>query len=286
MKCSNSSNSSKGEGNTKPPPLKKKKQVSPAKRWVFTLNNYTFNQKEIISSTIDDKCSRYIIGMETGESGTDHLQGWIEFKEKMRPMSVFPIKEIHWELQARNATVTQNINYCSKEGNIWISKGIPKPLKKLACEDNLFVWQEFIISEIGLEADDRKILWFYSHEGNVGKTTFCKYLHRKYGAICLGGKSADMKNGVIEYVKQHEHTPELVVINLPRSFNKDYLSYTGIEEVKDMFFYSGKYEGGMVDGNAPHVIVFANEKPDESKISDDRWFIRRIDPMIKFYGHE
>ena len=70
--------------------------------------------------------------------------------------------------------------------------------------------------------------------------------------MVLGGKSADMKNGVVEYQKNNTCLPEIVVLNIPRSFNSDYLSYTGIEEVKDMFFNSGKYEGGMIDGNSPH----------------------------------
>jgi len=277
---SNSSNSSKGEGNTKPPPSIKKKQVSPAKGWCFTLNNYTNEHLEIISSIVPQVCDKWIVAKETGDSGTDHLQGWINLKDKARPSSIFPIKQIHWEKQ--KGSIVDNQKYCSKEGSVWLSHGLPRPLRRLACEDNLYDWQKFICDEIEKEADDRKIIWFYSKEGNVGKTTFCKYLHRRYGAICLGGKSADMKHGVVEYVKQHETTPEIIVCNLPRSFNKDYLSYTGIEEVKDMFFYSGKYEGGMVDGNPPHLIIFANEKPDESKVSHDRWFIRRIDRDVLF----
>ena len=72
-----------------------------------------------------------------------------------------------------------------------------------------------------------------------------------------------MKNGVIQYkINNDDCEPELIVINLPRSFNSEYLSYTGIEEVKDMCFYSGKYEGGMVVGNCPHLIIFSNELPD------------------------
>ena len=65
-----------------------------------------------------------------------------------------------------------------------------------------------------------------------------------------------MKNGVVEYQKTNSCLPEIVLLNIPRSFNSDYLYNTGVEEVKDMFFYSGKYEGGMVDGNSPHLIIF------------------------------
>jgi hypothetical protein len=71
--------------------------------------------------------------------------------------------------------------------------------------------------------------------------------------------------------------PEIVLINIPKSFDQEYLSYTGIEEVKDMLFYSGKYEGGQVDGNPPFVFVFSNIPPEVDKLSEDRWMIYNID---------
>jgi len=43
-----------------------------------------------------------------------------------------------------------------------------------------------------------------------------------------------------------------------------------------MFFYSGKFHGGMINGKEPHVIVFANEPPDTSKMMMDRWQIINI----------
>ena len=49
------------------------------------------------------------------------------------------------------------------------------------------------------------------------------------------------------------------------------ISYDGIEEIKDMMFYSGKYEGGMVVGKCPRFIVFANNPPIFEKMSADRW---------------
>lgn len=267
------SNGSSGGVILSPPAVVKKIRANPAKRWCFTLNNYTEEELIIIGSKVPELCEKYIIGKEVGESGTPHLQGYIELKSKARPKGLFGIDRIHWEVARGNRM--DNDKYCSKE-DVWLIKGMPKPLKRLACEDNLYPWQEEIISYIRVDPDERTIFWIYSEDGNRGKTTFCKYLHRSYGAICLGGKSADMKNGIIEYVKNNGHTPEFIVVNIPRSFDRSYISYTGIEEVKDMFFYSGKYEGGMVDGNSPHLIIFANHYPEENKLSKDRWFIRKI----------
>ena len=85
-----------------------------------------------------------------------------------------------------------------------------------------------------------------------------------------------MKHGVISYKETNGYTPEFIVVNIPRSFNQDYLSYTGLEEIKDMFFYSGKYEGGMVDGNPPHLWIFSNEDPVHDMMSNDRWKCYKI----------
>lgn len=69
--------------------------------------------------------------------------------------------------------------------------------------------------------------------------------------------------------------PRIVIINIPRN-NKNFVSYTGLEEIKDMFFFSGKYESGMVSGASPHLIVFSNSPPDYHKMSLDRWVVHQI----------
>ena len=258
-------------GNTKPP-----KQSNPKFNYCLTLNNWTQEEYDNILNVFKtNSANEWIIGQEVGESGTPHLQIYIHFAVKQRFTAVKKINN-RFHVEACRGSRHQNLIYCSKEGNYETNCRIPRPLKKIACEDNLYAWQKDICNLVEQEPDDRSIHWFWSEEGNVGKTTFCKYLHRKYGAICLGGKSADMKNGIIEYKKSTGSLPDLIVINLPRSFNHDYLSYTGLEEVKDMFFYSGKYEGGMVDGNCPHLIIFANEPPDMDEISLDRWCVSEL----------
>lgn len=136
-------------------------------------------------------------------------------------------------------------------------------------------WQIYIRTLLEAEPDDRTIHWFYGN-GNIGKTTFTKYLVTKHGACLLQGKGADVRNGVCTYLKDHKEYPEVCVWNIPRSYNSEYLSYEALESVKDMCFYSGKYEGGTVVGPCPHLIVFSNEEPDREKMSADRWKVFRI----------
>lgn len=246
-----------------------------AKGWFLTLNNPTEFEKTHMAKMATEYCTKFRIQMEIGENGTPHLQGTLELKKKERLSAMKKWNNrAHWEVTKNSQAA---LAYCCKErtatGECW-EKGYPKPVKTLS-EDQLYDWEKEIIEIVKSEPDDRKIYWYWG-DTNIGKTTFCKYLTIKYGAIALSGKCADMKNGIVEYMKTNGNTPVLILIPLPKTFNYDYISYDGIESVKDMYFYSGKYEGGMVCGNCPHVIIFANEPPDESKLASDRWVVRRL----------
>jgi hypothetical protein len=279
-------------GNTS---LSPPKRVSPSAYWGFTLNNWTQAEvDELISKVVHDN-RWYCMGSEIGEQGTPHIQGYIEGQhkdDKFRPLPRYSViregknacsfaKKTNSRKRSAKQIRMDNYNYCIKdkgEAHFKFFSNIKAPRKcKILSENMLYDWQKDIIEHIILvEPDDRTIYWFYDEECNAGKTTFCKYLVKKYGAQMLGGKSADMKNGIIDYINKEGEAPEIILVNLPKTFDQSYLSYTGLEESKDMCFYSGKYEGGMVCENCPHLIVFSNELPKKHKCDPKRWVIRNL----------
>lgn len=261
-----------GKGNTKTLPTQ-------GKRWTFTLNNYKNEWLEQIEIEFKRLNLRYVWGEEIApDTLTPHLQGYIESVERMRPSGIkwsFGKWNLaHWE--KAKGTRIENLNYCTKDGKglkTW-RLNIPKnSWKKI----NPKKWQRELIDEMGKGQDDRTIRWIWEPEGATGKTTFQKYVYSTMDdVVVLGGKASDMKNGIIEYMKKNGGiTPNIVLINVPR-VSQDYVSFQGIEEIKDMFFYSGKYEGGMVCGENPQIYVFSNAPPDKSKMSKDRWKIGQI----------
>jgi len=272
----NSSNSSGGSGNTRLPP--KKKQISPSKHWRFTFNNYTETDiKELISNSSNSSII-YVFQEEIAPStGTPHLQGHMSFPDKVRPKNLFSTK-LSWR---KSTKVKQSIAYASDPkkrkpgGRIW-NQGIKikKPIKILDAT-KLYNWQKKIIDVIIAEPNDRTIYWYWETIGCVGKSTFCKYLVVKHEALILSGKGSDMKYGIVKYVEKHGDYPEIIILDIPRSC-EGYISWAGIEEIKNACFFSPKYEADMVVGNCPHLICFANFKPDTSKISEDRWDITEI----------
>lgn len=148
-------------------------------------------------------------------------------------------------------------------------------------EIELRPWQKKVCEILDGPPDDRSIYWLWEPYGGLGKTTFLKWIYQNYKNVMVsGGKSHDMKNGVVRYREGNGDYPKIVLINLPKTFNLDYFSATGVEEVKDMFFYSGKYGGkdedGQVCGPPPKVIIMANKYPPIDEMATDRWKIRRL----------
>ena len=260
-----------GEGNTRPPPPIKKRGNS-AKNWCFTLNNWTEDELAPMAPKLDRLEMDYVIGKEAGEEGTPHLQGAVFAKEKFRPMEKLGFTpRIHWESCKGN--IQQNVTYCIKGGDYITNIKIPRTL---TFPEFNKPWQLMVLEILKTAPDDRTIHWFHG-PANIGKTTFTKYLVSKLGAVMVAGKGADVRNAICTYLKDTGTFPEIVVFPIPRSFNADYLSYEALENIKDMCFYSGKYEGGQVCGPCPHLLVFSNEQPDYGRMSADRWAVHQID---------
>lgn len=267
------------EGNTRPPLKKttsknlanekKEKRIAASKKWCFTWNNFPETWEEDLAP-MAPKSEGFVFGQEVGESGTPHIQGYVEFKNKMRPSEMGLSKKIHWEKAKGDREA--NVKYCSKDGK-YISHGgrnfRPPPVIKII--QTLYKWQQEVVDLITQEPDDRSIHWFWDSKGGIGKSKLVKYLCIKHEALVCSGKTADMKYLVVS----QESAPELVIMDVPRDSLR-FISYTGIEEIKNGCFASSKYESKMFIMNSPHVLIFANEPPDMEKMSADRWVIHDL----------
>lgn len=80
---------------------------------------------------------------------------------------------------------------------------------------------------------------------------------------------------MINYATTKQAWPSIIIYDIPRT-QLEYVNYDALEKLKNGMAMSGKYEGGMILMPHPHVVVFANQPPDESKLSSDRWFIHEI----------
>lgn len=259
--------------------IKKEKRSSGAKRWMFTWNNYPEDWLAQMAPCLHG--CMWIAGYEVGPQGTPHVQGYCEFPVKVRPIGYKGCpKEVHWgdkDGKPCKGSREHCVKYCSKDGKVDLESTL-KPIKPIKVWPMSRQYQKDILGVIAGEPDDRMIYWIWSEAGGTRKTSTAKYLAVNHDALILGGKAADIRNAICMYLQKHGHTPELVVINIPKSFSQEFVSYESFENIKDMCFYSGKYEGGMVVGNSPHLIIFANFYPQTSKMTaEGRWKIINID---------
>lgn len=127
-------------------------------------------------------------------------------------------------------------------------------------------WQQELMDTLNGPAHSRSIIWIYDMQGNKGKSYFARnFKERNY--YVTGGKAADIYYG-------YEYEP-VVFFDLAR-MKQEIVQYDVMEQFKNGQFYSTKYECKLVRFNVPHVVVFANFRPNQEMLSADRWDIREI----------
>lgn len=127
-------------------------------------------------------------------------------------------------------------------------------------------WQVELNAELATTPDPRKVIWYCDINGNRGKSFFARnFTGNAY--IINGGKASD-----IYYAYFYE---PVIFFDLARQ-KEDIVAYDVMENFKNGYFLSTKYQVRRVIFNVPHVVVFANFMPDQSKLSADRWDIRVI----------
>jgi len=95
-----------------------------AKRWCFTINNWTDEDFEHFLE-LEDKVKWAIAGREQGKQGTPHLQGFAHFTKQTYFRQVCAmIPFAHWEMAREDDEA--NYKYCSKEGDFTILGEVPE----------------------------------------------------------------------------------------------------------------------------------------------------------------
>lgn len=131
-------------------------------------------------------------------------------------------------------------------------------------------WQIELVQSLAVNPDRRTVFWFVDAVGGAGKSYFCRHYkdaegHRGY--IINGGKHADIYYGY-EYQR-------VVFFDWSRDHQEQF-PYGVVENFKNGYFLSTKYEVRTVYFDIPHVVVFSNFDPDYFKLSEDRWIIKRL----------
>ncbi len=254
-----------------------------SRHWFLTWNNYV---KAGPDKSIDVLLAiggliKYVIQEEKGDEGTPHLQGVMSFRSAKKWSTLRRHAKIYWK-PCRNVMAAKN--YCSKletsTGHCW-NKGYSVKKKKLVDPlegKKLYKWQLEIVNLAESIPDDRKIYWYWSDKGGIGKSALVKHLVMNNDAILIGGSWRDAYYAIAQRVDKDKEV-ELLIFDLPRSQGNK-ISYTAIEGIKNGCFFSAKYESEMCVFNTPHIIVMANFTPDREFLSEDRWEVKCLDDLL------
>lgn len=91
---------------------------SRAKRWCFTLNNYTAGEEQILADLLESDHVLYgVYGRERGESNTPHLQGYLIWSDTKSFHQTKQLLGNRFHLEVSRGTPEEASDYCKKEGD-------------------------------------------------------------------------------------------------------------------------------------------------------------------------
>lgn len=243
--------------------------------WSFTWNDYTMETMEITFNILKHECAWYVIQEEVAPTtGREHLQGCVYLKKKRRHTEVFRWnKDIHWSV---TVAITASAYYCSREdkrhGKLWTHNfDIPE---KIINNFRPHGWQLDVLNIIDKPCaeDDRIINWFWEPNGGVGKSQLALWLYDYKDALVCMGKATD----IFHIMNKEKNRRKIFVFDITKERMENF-QYTTIEQIKNGYVMSGKYDGNCIRFNRPHIIIFANEPPNTYKMtSNGRWNIVEI----------
>lgn len=240
--------------------------------WFFTYNGYDVEIMEIILSVLRGECDWFIIQEETGESGNKHLQGTLKLKKKKRRTELTRlVNGPHYEVTHK---VTASACYCSNKdkrtGQIWTHNfTVPETITNTF---EPYGWQLKVIDIVDGPVHPRLIHWFWEPFGGVGKSELAVWLYdKRQASICMG-----KANDIFHVLRKEINRRKIIVFDITKE-KMEHFHYSTIEQIKNGFIVSGKYDSTHVRFDRPHIICFANTPPDKTKMtSNERWDIHEI----------
>ena len=240
--------------------------------WCFTYNNYT---PEGVEELKNYPCRYMVFGYEVGESGTPHLQGYVEFKspKKLKTLKNQLPETIHWE--SRRGSAKQASGYCKKQATEIFEKG---EMTKQGSRTDLAGVKTMIDEGASLNeiAIDRPAEWIKFNRGitdlyirmrlpprkpdvppvvtwiwggtGVGKTRFVYELHED---------SIYMKDGT-RWWNGYEGQEAILVDDYDGQW-----PYTNLLRFLDRYPYQGETKGGYVNIHSPYIYITCEFHPNK-----------------------
>lgn len=149
------------------------------------------------------------------------------------------------------------------------------------CPPNIVLrpWQSALESLIWQPAPDRTINCYVDCKGGAGKSTFSDWLHFHYGLgrTCGRPKLGSGPTPTVQVLHPSRgvdmaylvRPATVFILDCPRQ-SSEYVPWATVEEIKNGFITSCKYQSTQKRFARPHVILFLNQPIQEGTFSEDR----------------
>lgn len=258
-----------------------------ARSYCFTINNYSEDDIDFLNKL---DCKYLCYGLEIGESGTPHIQGFVVFNNAKSVKGIVKVLRGHIEVAKGNAK--QNIDYCSKDGKFFERGDRPKQGKRSDIDRmKELVSEGAAMSEIVLEANsfqavryaeiakyhlmkDRtegpKVYWRFGKSG-TGKTRWC---FDNFDDVYI-------KDGT-QWWNGYEQN-ECICID---DFDGHW-PYRDLLRLLDRYPYQGQTKGGYVKINSPTIVITCEFPPSYFWSDNELLQVeRRLFEIIEVFGTE
>lgn len=263
--------------------------MSKSRAYCFTLNNYTEEEYLEISNI---ECKYMVIGKEVGESGTPHLQGYINLEN---PRSLASLKKSmkRAHIEVAKGSPLQASQYCKKDGN-FIEKGnLPAQGKRTDLEeiremvdagsgmremvDKAKSYQSIRSAELILKYKEKKrdwkpeVVWVCGASG-TGKT---RWAYDNYPHEDIHKQPASET----KWFEGYDAHPVVIIDEVDMD-----TSYSTLKELTDRYPMKVHNKGGMRSFLARVIVLTSLQTPQNlfcSKPENGKEMLRRIDKIIQ-----
>lgn len=274
-----------------------------AKDWCFTLNNYTEDDVDRISGLAGGDDVDYIVcGREVGESGTPHLQGFVQLARKKTMAGVKSLigsRTVH--LERRRGSPAEASEYCKKEGN-WFEHGTMDPKSNAGARTDLVALQTMLRSGASLAdvADEHfsnfiryprgiaayldtrtrprnfrtQCVWFWGRTGS-GKS---RLAYEESSALC-GGSVCYLGDPSLKWFDPYRGEKGIVIDDFDGT-----ASVPVLLRLLDRYPLRVPIKGGFMECAARIVWITSNKAPEELYGEHHQFeaLLRRIDEIRYF----
>lgn len=245
------------------------------KWWDFTIPQKDISREDLTALFENAKADKFVIGKEVGkETGYEHYQVKAHFRNPM----TFEQVEKHIGKWFHEPSITKDFSYCEKEGDFYRSwEGALAEFHDI----KLLPWQGQVIAELK-EQNNRQCSVIIDRKGGRGKTTLAKHLVAKYGYAYVPAMPS-MEDYM--FMAMAHPNAKGFIFDIPRADNaqQEKAMWGAMETIKNGYLYDKRYSFQEQWIKPPKMLVFTNEKPPKTMLSEDRW---RIWEITKAWGKD